>query len=43
LIQTDKEKGEFASMVSHDLRTPIVVIKNYTEMLLDPKIYASLN
>jgi signal transduction histidine kinase len=43
LIQTDKEKGEFAAMVSHDLRTPIVVIKNYTEMLLDPKIHTPLN
>jgi signal transduction histidine kinase len=43
LIQADKEKGEFASMVSHDLRTPAVVIKSYTGMLLDPKIYGSLN
>lgn len=43
LTQADKEKGEFASMVSHDLRTPTVVIKNYSDMLLDPKIYGALN
>lgn len=43
LIQMDKEKGEFASMISHDLRTPTAVIKNYSEMLLNPKIYGLLN
>lgn len=43
LVQADKEKGEFASMVSHDLRTPVAVIKNYSDMLLDPEIYGTLN
>ena len=43
LIQTDKEKGEFAAMVSHDLRNPVMVIRNYAKILLDPSAYGQLN
>ena len=43
LIQADKEKGEFASMVTHDLRTPTGIITNYSEMLLDSTLYGTLN
>ena len=43
LVQADKEKGEFASMVTHDLRTPTGIIMSYSEMLLDPKAYGELN
>lgn len=34
LLQEDKSKEEFMSMVSHELKTPISVIKFYTDMLL---------
>jgi two-component system, OmpR family, sensor histidine kinase VicK len=35
LLQEDKSKEEFMSMVSHALKTPISVIKFYTDMLLN--------
>jgi len=35
LTQIDKQKDEFAAMVSHELKTPLVPIQLYTEMLLD--------
>ena len=33
LQQASKEQGEFAAMVTHELKTPIVPIKGYAEML----------
>jgi len=35
LKKIDEQKDEFAAMVSHELKTPIVPIQLYTEMLLD--------
>ena len=43
LIRIDKEKGEFAAMVTHDLRNPVMVIKNYSNLLLDSDTYGQLN
>jgi len=34
LTKIDEQKDEFAAMVSHELKTPIVPIQLYTEMLL---------
>jgi len=33
LKKNDKQKGEFMSMISHELKTPLVIIKGYTKML----------
>lgn len=35
VLEAEKAKDEFISMISHELRTPIVPIKGYSEMLLD--------
>ena len=35
LTKIDEQKDEFAAMVSHELKTPIVPIQLYTEMLLE--------
>ena len=35
LRQVDKLKDEFASMVTHELKTPLVPIQGYCELLLD--------
>jgi len=35
LKQTDKQKDDFASMVSHELKTPLTPIRGYCEMLED--------
>lgn len=32
-----KQQGEFAAMVTHELKTPLVPIKGYAEMLNNPK------
>lgn len=32
----DVQKGEFSAMASHELKTPMVPIKGYLEMLLEP-------
>lgn len=37
LLQLDKLKDEFVSLASHELRTPMVSIRNYTWMLLNGK------
>ncbi|NQV40446.1 MAG: HAMP domain-containing protein [Nitrosopumilus sp.] len=42
LKQTDKQKDEFATMISHELKTPLVPIKGYAEMLKDPDIAGNL-
>lgn len=33
LKKIDKQKGEFMSMISHELKTPLVIINGYTTML----------
>ena len=43
LVEDEHRKGQFISMISHELRTPIVPIKGYTEMLLHPEKLGSLN
>jgi signal transduction histidine kinase len=43
LIENENKKDEFISMISHELRTPIVPIKGYTEMLLEHKLIGDLN
>ena len=42
LRNIDVRKEEFASMVSHELKTPITPIKFNTEMLLEPGVLGSL-
>jgi signal transduction histidine kinase len=43
LVDAEKSKDEFISMVSHELKTPIVPIKLYTEMLLRSNFMGILN
>lgn len=38
LKQLDKLKDEFVSLASHELRTPMTIIKSYTWMLLQGKV-----
>jgi PAS domain S-box-containing protein len=39
----DKLKDEFASMVSHELKSPLTPITGYCDMLLEPDFLGSLN
>jgi PAS domain S-box-containing protein len=41
LVEIDMQKNEFASMISHELKTPLVPIKGYAEMLQDPNLLGS--
>jgi PAS domain S-box-containing protein len=43
LRQIDELKDEFASMISHELSTPLFPIKFHSEMLKDPNIFGKLN
>jgi signal transduction histidine kinase len=43
LLETEKSKDEFISMVSHELKTPIMPIKLYSDMLLKPEFMGTLN
>lgn len=43
LKQIDELKDEFASMISHELTTPLFPIKFHAEMLKDPTIFGKLN
>ncbi|MDQ6723941.1 MAG: HAMP domain-containing histidine kinase [Thermoproteota archaeon] len=43
LIKNENKKEEFISMIAHELRTPLVPIKGYTEMLLKSDILGQLN
>ena len=43
LIETENKKEEFISMVAHELRTPLVPIKGYTEMLLKDESLGKLS
>ncbi|MGC2571179.1 MAG: CHASE3 domain-containing protein [Candidatus Nitrosopolaris sp.] len=37
IITTERAKEEFISMISHELKTPLVPLKGYAQMLLRPK------
>ena len=37
LVTTERAKEEFISMISHELKTPLVPLKGYAQMLLRPK------
>jgi signal transduction histidine kinase len=43
LLETDQAKDEFISMISHELKTPLVPIRGYAEMLLRAQIMGELN
>ena len=38
LQQVEREKGEFLAMIAHELKTPLVPIKGYAELLLTEKL-----
>ncbi len=41
--QVQKRRNEFESMISHDLKTPLVPIIGYCDMLLTPNLLGKLN
>jgi len=43
LRKIDIQKGEFAAMASHELKTPLVPIKGYLEMLLEQGLVGTLS
>jgi signal transduction histidine kinase len=43
LLAVERAKEEFMSMINHELKTPLVPIKGYADMLLKPNIMGSLN
>lgn len=43
LQEMDKLKEQFASMVTHELKTPLVPIRGYCKMLTDPDVFGKLN
>lgn len=43
LLEIDKQKAEFASMLTHELNTPLTPTLNWCNMLLDTKGLGSLN
>jgi signal transduction histidine kinase len=43
LKEIDKKKAEFSSMVSHELKTPLVPILGYTQMLQKQELMGKLN
>jgi signal transduction histidine kinase len=43
LKDEDRAKNEFMSMVSHELTNPLVPIRCFTELLLEPKALGELN
>ncbi|NOJ32979.1 MAG: hypothetical protein DA329_12665, partial [Candidatus Nitrosocosmicus sp.] len=43
IMASEKAKEEFISMVSHEMRTPLMPIKAYAGMLLKPKYTGELN
>jgi signal transduction histidine kinase len=42
LKKVDEQKEEFSAMISHELKTPLVPIQGYSEMLKDPE-FGELN
>lgn len=43
LKEMEKLKDQFASMITHELKTPLVPIKGYSEMLVQPGILGDMN
>ncbi len=43
LVNYDNSKDEFIAMISHELKTPLVPLKGYAEMLLLPKKLGEIN
>jgi len=43
LLEVDKQKAEFASMVTHELKTPLTPIMSWCEVLLDYNVLGELN
>jgi len=43
LLATERAKEEFISMISHELKTTIVPLKGYAQMLLRPKFMGAVN
>jgi signal transduction histidine kinase len=43
LEKIDTQKGEFAAMASHELKTPLVPMKGYLEMLMEHGLVGELN
>jgi signal transduction histidine kinase len=43
LLEADKQKAEFASMVTHELKTPLTPIMSWCEVLLDHRVLGELN
>jgi signal transduction histidine kinase len=43
LVTVEKAKDEFMSMINHELKTPLVPIKGYADMLMKTKIMGELS
>jgi signal transduction histidine kinase len=43
LVSVEKAKDEFMSMINHELKTPLVPIKGYADMLMKTKIMGELS
>ena len=43
LKEVDRLKEEFSSMITHELKTPLVPIKGYCKMLKDPDMFGEVN
>lgn len=43
LAKSEQMKKEFVSLVAHEMRTPLTVIRSYAELLIDPQVDSSEN